>query len=131
MKKVKQWLKKGLSKNDYKKAKRYENEYWKSEKIGFKEALAWAFIWSDTEEGQDYWSRIYQNGGSIEISNDEKLECSYTKFGVSTGVLPKIYPKLEDSNLSETDLLQHAYGKALDLANYLKTLLNEKDESKN
>ena len=58
MKTIKQWLKEGLSKEDYKKAKKYKSERWKLKEWNFEEALELAFIWELSEEGYDYWKKI-------------------------------------------------------------------------
>lgn len=68
MKTIKQWLKEGLSEDDYKMAEKYEDEDWKEEIESFKRALSRAFVWGDTQGGHDYWRKIHNNGGSLQTN---------------------------------------------------------------
>ena len=61
---IRQWLKEGLSKEDYKRAKKYENEHWGIERGSFESALMSAFVWKHTQELEDYWREICEKGGS-------------------------------------------------------------------
>lgn len=74
MKTIKQWLKEGLSKEDYQKAERYENERWDWKVESFKRAISKAFIWSSTEEDFDYWDKIQLNGGSLKTDNTKQMK---------------------------------------------------------
>lgn len=76
MKTREQWLKENLSKKDFEKAlKNAYDRYGCSEyrlnlileknTSTFKEALTGAFVWEYTEEGNDYWLKIYKNNGSL------------------------------------------------------------------
>lgn len=74
MKTIKQWLKEGLSEEDYEKAKKYEREKWEEKSYSFKMALSCAFNWYKTDEEDDYWRRIRDNGGSLQTNNTKQNE---------------------------------------------------------
>lgn len=74
MKTIRKWLKEGLSKEDYKRAKKYENESWKEKAYCFEDALKGAFAWVDACEGGFYWIEIYNNGGSIQTDPTAQLQ---------------------------------------------------------
>ena len=65
MKTVRQWLKEGLNEEDYKKAEKYDNAKWMVKVDDFEDALNAAFVWAKTQEGDDYWRKIYLNNGSL------------------------------------------------------------------
>ena len=65
MKTIREWLKERLSEEDYKKAEKYNDEEWVMEVDNFEDALNGAFVWKDTSEGSDYWSKIYFNNVSL------------------------------------------------------------------
>lgn len=56
MKTIKEWLKQYLTKEEYKKAEKYEDDIWKEEAISFFDALTSAFMWPI--EDHDYWDEI-------------------------------------------------------------------------
>lgn len=89
MKTIKQWLKDGLSKEDYKRAEKYENERWEEEKESFEGALMGAFIWGDTREGYNYWEEIHDNGASLQTTPTK--ECSDTNLTISPKFIKTIY----------------------------------------
>ena len=130
MKTIRQWLKECLSEEDYKKADKYENGKWKVEVESFEMALGNAFTWGRTLEDYDYWREIYNNGGSFQPDPIVEAVCedlmNRSKLGIK-----KYGTTLKDADLSDKELLQHAYEEALDLANYLKTLITKQNESKN
>lgn len=61
MKTIKEWLKEYLTKEEYKKAKKYKNKDWENETFSFTMALVLAFEWYKTDEGNKYWEDIYFN----------------------------------------------------------------------
>lgn len=61
MKTIKEWLKKYLTEEEYKKAKKYKSELWKDETHSFTMALVLAFDWYITDEGAGYWYEIICN----------------------------------------------------------------------
>lgn len=62
MKTIKQYLKEGLVKVEYKLAKKYKNENWKKQAKDFEDALYGAFVWKFTDEGFGYWNNICGRG---------------------------------------------------------------------
>lgn len=130
MKTIKQWLKECLSEEDYDKAKKYQNEDWFLEVESFKDALFYAFTWYETEEAHDYWNKIHENGGSQNTDPIVEAVCEDLKMRSKLGI-KKYGTTLKDANLSDKELLQHAYEEALDLANYLKTLITKQDDRTN
>ena len=124
MKTIRQWLKEGLSEEDYKRAEKYENEKWEEESRSFKWALNDAFTWDDTKERGKYWLKIFDNGGSIPTDPIVEAVCEDLRNRSAIGI-KKYGTTLKDAGLSDKESLQHAYEEALDLANYLKTLLNK------
>ena len=124
MKTVKQWLKEGLSKEDYNKAKKYKDVDWYKNTKDFQYALGIAFIWGDTEEGFDYWEKIYDKFGSIktdsiveEVRNDllNRSQTGIQKYGTT----------LDRNDIDLQGWLQHAYEETIDKALYLKRAIKE------
>jgi hypothetical protein len=65
-----------LSKDDFEKILKYENEAFNYEYSYFRGALLGVFSWNDTEEGFEYWDKIYTNNKSLEknLSNDDFIK---------------------------------------------------------
>lgn len=124
MKTIKEWLKEGLSKEDYKKAKKYKDIDWYKNAKDFQIALGLAFVWGDTEEGFDYWEKIYDKIGIIktdsiveEVRNDllNRSQTGIEKYGTT----------LDRTDVDLQGWLQHAYEETIDKALYLKRAIKE------
>ena len=62
-----------LSKDDFEKVLKYENEKFNYEFLDFGRALIGAFTWINTEEGAQYWDKIYTINKSLKNDDLEKL----------------------------------------------------------
>lgn len=93
MKTIRQWLKEGLSKEDYERAEKYAHEDWVEKAKSFKDALAGAFAWASTQERDVYWRKIRDNGGSLQT--DPMRVTEQTISNQTPGVLPNGLTKRE------------------------------------
>lgn len=57
MRTIREWLNE-LPDKERAKAFKYEKPEWDYSKSTMYEAMYWAFIWSETKEGYEYWAEI-------------------------------------------------------------------------
>ena len=136
---IKQWLKEGLSKEDYKKAKKYKTPiHWSMPVDSFKEAMDQGFSWSVFDP---YWQNIYHNNGSISKIVKQNNEMNSKGIGVTSSLdmvvesvredllrrsrvgIEKYGTTLERTDIDENGWKTHLYEELLDAACYLKKLM--------
>lgn len=128
MKTIKEWLKEYLTKEEYKKAKKYKNELWKDETKSFKMALVLAFVWDETEEKDNYWYDISKREtplGKVEQKDSIVDEVREDLLNRSETGIKKYNTTLDRSDLSLLDWHQHHYEELLDAALYTKRIIKE------
>ena len=126
---IKQWLKEGLSKEDYKKAKKYKCNMWGLSENNFSSAVYYAFNWHKTEEGFNYWEKIYNNNGSISKIVKQNNEMNSKGIGV-TSSLDMVVESVREDLLRRSQVGIEKYGTTLerediDLAGWLSEQYSE------
>lgn len=131
MKTIKEWLKEGLSKEDYKKAEKYKTERWETNQCAdFEEALWCGFSWIQSEEGVSFWENISlgQSHKNIPETIDEvvfdvrKDLLERSQIGIN-----KYGTTLDRNDIDLKGWLQHLYEELLDASCYVKRAMKEID----
>lgn len=129
MKTIKEWLKEYLTKEEYKKAKKYKNELWKNETFSFTMALVLAFEWHNTEEKNGYWHNIISKTeiplGKVKQKDSIVDEVRKDLLERSETGIKKYNTTLDRTDLSLLDWHQHHYEELLDAALYTKRIIKE------
>jgi len=159
MKTIKQWLKEGLSKEDYRIAKVYKDNYnpfisWHVLVNSFKEAMDDGFCWRDLNK--DYWQKIYDNNGTLKViakdvvgipgAGGHNPSSKLVVTGMSLDMIvesvredllrrsqvgiEKYGTTLERTDIDENGWKSHLYEELLDAACYLKRLMVEQNGKK-
>ena len=126
MKTIKDWLKEYLTKEEYKKAKKYKSELWKDETFSFRMAVVLAFDWYITDEGAGYWEEICNREEIIVKQKDSIVdEVRKDLLNRSQTGIKKYNTTLDRKDLSLLEWHQHHYEELLDAALYTKRIIKE------
>jgi hypothetical protein len=87
------------------------------------DSITLAFLWSNTEEGIDYWNNLYDQEPPKKQLKDTIVKSVINQFKQRSEVgINKYGVTLDRTDLTRLEWLQHAQEEAMDLILYLEKL---------